>query len=230
MKRYWFYGYLMGYLSIQGHEALHWLFAVFLGLEGAVGSYSYAVEATVQPWKFIVVAAAGALATITYAIVGVLLFKSRYLFLKRIGFLLVFINAAGRILYEFSSLLVDLAPDETGIAAQLGIPDYFLRVPPTLFCILTLLYILRDQETGLKSLGNLLVLSVVLLLAIGQVLVLGSLVNTQQSLGRGLFQPILLGYTPFLAIVNLAYVVIFYLMARRDYRKSKQAPPNPALT
>jgi hypothetical protein len=221
MKYYWLYGYLLGYLSIQLHEALHWLVACLLGYRGEVGGYGLALDPSVPPGEFIAIAVAGTFATIAYAVVGLVLYSSKDLFVKQMGFMLVFINGMGRVLYEFSSFFTGMAPDETGIAHRLGVPDLALRAPVTLFCVLTLAVILRDRDTGLRRPGRLGVLLLSLLVGIGQVLAVGSLVAFQQALGRWLFQPVLLGYTPFLAVINLLFVFFFYIVFRQGFRKSR---------
>jgi len=218
MKRYWFFGYLIGYLSIQIHEALHWLVACILGFRGAVGGYSYSLYVTGQPWQYIAIAAAGTFSAVAFAVMGVLLHRSKIMPVKMLGFLLVFVNAAGRILYEFSGFFIQESTDETAIAYHLGVPDFLLRVPVTLFCFLTLIYVLRDTETGLGKPVRLAVLFVSLMAAISQVLVLGAWIDELQALGFWMFQPVLLGYVPFLAAVNLFFLVIFCLAVWRESR------------
>lgn len=224
-RRYGFYGYLVSYLSIQLHEMLHWLVACLLGLSSTVSSYSIELDASVPTRDYVAVAAAGPLITIAYAVVGQAMYRSESLTAKRMGFLLVFVNGIGRILYEFSCLFAGMSPDEVGIAYQLGIPACTLRVPVTLVCALSLVVILTDNETGLKRPKPLVALLVALLTGIGQVLVLGELVDALQTRGHVLFQPARCAGIPAVAMINLALFLTLGFAVRYEIRLERSNIP-----
>ena len=217
-RRYGFYGYLVSYLSIQLHGMLRWLAVCLLGLSGTVSGHSLEFSASVTTLDYIVVASTGPMITIAYAIIGQAIYRSERLTTKRMGFLLVFVNGIGRLLYEFSGLFSRVTPDEIGIAYRLGIPACMLRVPITLFCVLSLVVILTDSETGLRKPGPLLVLSVALLAGIGQVLAMDTLVRTLQTTGHMLFQPGRCGGIPALAAINLVFFLILGLALLYEFR------------
>ena len=151
------------------------------------------------------------------------MYRSDHPTAKRMGFLLVFVNGVGRILYEFSGMFAGMAPDEIGIAYRLGIPACTLRVPITLFCALSLVVILTDNETGLKRPGPLVGLSVALIAGLGQVMAMDTLVTTLQATGHVLFQPARCGGIPALAIINLFLFLVLGLVIRYEIRLERSS-------
>jgi hypothetical protein len=204
---------------------LHWLVAYVLGLSSAVGSHNLVIDASIATRDYLAVAAAGPLITIAYAVVGQAIYRSESLTAKRMGFVLVFVNGIGRILYAFSGFFADMATDEAEIAYRIGIPACTLSLPVTLFCALSLVVVLTDNETGLKRKRPLIALSVGLLAGIGQVLAMGALVNTLQTTGHVLFQPVLSGYVPAVAIVNLILVLTLGFVVRYEIRLERSSAP-----
>lgn len=224
-RRYGFYSYLASYLGIQLHKMLHWLTACLLGLFGTVGGHSLEIEPSIPTLDHVAIAATGPVVTIAYAVIGQAMYRSERLTTKRMGFLLVLVNGVGRILYEFSGLLAWMTPDEIGIASRLGIPACTIRVPITLFCILSLVVILTDRDTGLTKTGPLLALLVALMAGIGQVLAMDALVRALQTTGHVLFQPARCGGIPAVAVINLPFFLILGLVIRYEIRLERRNTP-----
>jgi hypothetical protein len=221
MKRmYWIYSYLIGYLCMQLHEILHWTVARLFGFSGTVAIYSYSMSGSGEPWKFALVGAAGTLSTILYEIAGLILFRSRNLFLKRTGFILVFTNTIGRVLYEFSEFVIGMSGDEANVAQQLGISPISLRVPVTLFCILVLFYVInRDTQTGMKTVSWAVILTSSFVAVIITVLALGSVVDSLTKTGSIELGANLWGYPLYLVLINAAMIsgVLLLVMNRKKY-------------
>jgi hypothetical protein len=208
--------FLIIYLSIQFHEALHWVVANLLGLKATLVTSSSISTAATTSINQILLSAAGTFSTIMYVAVGLLMFRSDRPGVRKFGFLLAFINSFGRVVYEFAAFFTGGSkPDETAIAMSLGIPDLYLRIPVTAACVLAGIYLfIRDKETSRKDPGWVIPICASIP-AYTQVLLLDSCIKIQVKTGGNFFQPVLMGYPPFLVIVNLLQLSALCLLLRR---------------
>jgi hypothetical protein len=198
---------------MQLHEILHWIVAKLFRFDGTVAIYSYSMSGSGKPWKFALVDAAGTLSTILYMIAGLILFRSRSLFLKRTGFILVFVNTIGRVLYEFSEIIIGMPGDETNVAQRLGISSIYIRVPVTLFCILILIYVIsRGKQTGMKTVGWAISLTSSFVAVIMTVLILGSVVNSLIRIGSIGLGTNMWGYPLYLVLINAVMTSGLFLL------------------
>ena len=209
-------GFLVVHLGIQFHEALHWLVAVLLGVKVTLVTSSDISFGTIGRTQQIILSAAGTLATLIYIAAGLLMYRSSRTAVKKFGFLIAFTNSFGRVGYELAELFIPgHGVDETNIARQLGISDLSIRIPVTAACVLAGIYLfIRDKETSRKDPGWIIpVCSSVP--AYAAVLLLTSYFKIQARTGGSLFQPILMGYPPFLVIFNLLQLSALCLLLPR---------------
>ncbi len=219
MRNYLIFGILITYLGTQFHEGLHWISASILGVNNSVAVIGVIVPESTLPWKFILIASAGPISTIILLIIGIALLNRTDFLVRQIGFLIVFINAVGRVVYDITSSSAG-ATDESGIANRLGISDLIIRIPITLLCVLILIYLLKHYRIFWDT-RRILSLFVVLITTMLCCVLLNSFMEKQQLFGYMLFQPLLSGYTPLLALINVTLLLIFILLFTINYEKMK---------
>ena len=212
--------FLLIYFSFQFHEAGHWVIATLLGYEIIVTPIGVHMLFPGNNLEMLAILIAGPLFGVFLTIIGLLfLFRREEVFLKRVGFFLVFIQGFGGLLYDLS-VNFGITGDHQGIALILNISEYIIRIPFIIFNIVSLLFLLKDASTGYKSIKWIFLFGVMFILGIIGMLAF-EFFTWQQIYGKNiLFQPIL-GYPPFLLITNSINIIgILFLIKKHMIQKN----------
>jgi hypothetical protein len=102
---YCFTGILTMYLSIQFHECFHWAIGRILNVGIIVGLYT-ASHQNIPDWKSMMIDAGGAIITLIFELIGFALYRMKRETWKSFGLSLLFVVSIGRILYEFSGIVI----------------------------------------------------------------------------------------------------------------------------
>ncbi len=205
-------GLVLLYLCIQFHEGFHWIIAVCLGAVVKYVECQRIVAAADAAWKSIAICGAGSFFTILIIMAGLLMFRSRNQTARKLGFLNVFLNGFGRIGYELSPMLIGTGTDEISVAYLLGIHSAFVRVPLTVFCVASALYVtLKNRKSGPARI-EWFVPACMMPAAFALILAFSAMLNILMKTGGPFFQPILMGYPPFLVCVNLVQCAFLLLL------------------
>jgi hypothetical protein len=212
---YCFTGILTMYLSIQFHECFHWAIGRILNVGIIVGLYT-ASHQNIPDWKSMMIDAGGAIITLIFELIGFALYRMKRETWKSFGLSLLFVVSIGRILYEFSGIVIHARTDETNFANLMGVPDWPIRTAVSVFGILLLGYLIYKKELGTSSKWKLVALALGLAIGIIWVLLLGNIFDVQRTLGRYPFQPVIFGYSPLLILLNGVMILFLaYLIWRR---------------
>jgi hypothetical protein len=205
------------YISIQLHEAFHWIIAVMAGIHINFVECQSVSAGAGEWWKALAMSFGGPLNTILYVIAGLLMFRSENTTIKRLGFLLVFLNGFGRIGYDLSGVVAGTGVDELSIAEKLGIHSAFLRIPLTLSCAAAALYVtLKDRKAGPGRTGWI-IPACAMPPAFALILLFSAMLKILMKTGGVFFTPSLLGYTPFLIIVNAGQCILLFCLIHRRF-------------
>ncbi len=218
--------FLLIYLSFQAHEAGHWLIATLLFYEVIVTPLGVYLILPGNNLEMLAITIVGPLIGIIITIFGVfLLSKKEDLFLKRLGFFLIFIQSFGGLLQELS-MTFGIISDQQVIALLLNISEWYIRIPFIIFFMGTSGLLLKDTSTGYRNIKWLFFFAILFILSIIFLLLFEYFTWQQIYLGNVLFLPIL-GFSGFLLVVNIGFVLLALLLFRRSRRLVKEQPPLP---
>ncbi len=203
---------LLYYLSAEIHETGHWLAAILLGANFALGFNRWEIlsETTTSGQRLVILASGPATTLVLIAVGAILSIRLKQTVPHRISLLLLFYNSLLLLVSNLLGVLPSGMGDSGWMAYYLGVSKLVIILPFVLVAISAMILGLRMFPTDLKAAKPILLLVIVFGIIMGLIIVLDRLVWVSYETGQILFP--VLGVSAITVIVNAALFILFLLL------------------